>query len=510
MVQKRKIWLPFWLILGLFFAFFLRLPSLFEPYSYGDECIYLTLGQAARQGLVLYRQIHDNKPPLLYLLAAASGSLFWFRAILLFWGLATIFLFYKLAQIFFQKKEKLLKISTLSFAIFSSIPLFEGGVANAEVFMIGLTISALILLFPRKNPSPKIYLVAGILFSLATLFKVPAIFDFLAVLVFLLIVTQKTNYKLSFGKFRTLRQRTLSEVEVLITNYFLLALGFLLPILASLVYFWSQNALNQYLTAAFFQNLPYLSSWGGGSPGPLSPGLLVRFAILVTFFALLWWKRKEINFFILFVFLWFAFSLFGATLSGRPYPHYLVQVLPSLCLLLAFFFSKQKPKEYLFLSASLAVFLLALFHFRFWVYSPFSPYKNFFLFVSRKWSQEKYFSSFGEKVLRNYKLGEFIVTSLKPQERVFVWGDSPCVYALSHHLPPVRYTASYHIVDFGGYQETVSAIEKEKPRFIIDLQDEKRPFPGLYRLLSQKYSLFKKEDGAEIFRLKLDRKWGGW
>lgn len=475
MVQKRKIKIPMWLILGLGLAFLLRLPSLFEPYSYGDECIYLTLGQAAQQGLTLYGQIYDNKPPLLYLLAALSGNLFWFRAILLFWGLMTIFLFFRLAQIFFPKKEKLVKISTLSFAFFSSIPLFEGGVANAEVFLILLTIAGILRVFCGKRQSKWVFFSAGIFFALAMLFKVPAVFDFAAVLVFLLITTTKKNYQL------------------LITNYFFLALGFILPILASLAYFWSQGALNQYLTATFFQNLPYLSSWGG------SPRL--RFGFLVLFVGLLWWKRKEIENSLLFVLIWFAFSLFGATLSGRPYPHYLVQSLPSLCLLLAFFFSKLKPKEHLFLSASLAIFLLTLFYFRFWVYSPFSPYKNFLLFATKRYSQEKYFASFGQKVGRDYQLAQFLALHTQKNEKVFIWGDSACVYALSRRLPVGRYTVAYHIADFDGFKETASALEKEKPGFIIDLQDETKPFPQLREILAKNYSLFKTIDGAKIFVL---------
>ena len=41
----------------------LRVPSLFEPYWYGDEGIYLTVGRSLRHGLALYRDVHDNKPP---------------------------------------------------------------------------------------------------------------------------------------------------------------------------------------------------------------------------------------------------------------------------------------------------------------------------------------------------------------------------------------------------------------------------------------------------------------
>ena len=40
----------------------------------------MTLGNAFRKGLVFYRDIHDNKPPLLYLLAALSfGHFYLFR-----------------------------------------------------------------------------------------------------------------------------------------------------------------------------------------------------------------------------------------------------------------------------------------------------------------------------------------------------------------------------------------------------------------------------------------------
>lgn len=55
--------LPKWLCVLMALVVILRVPSFFEPYNYGDEMIYLTLGQGMRQGLTLYKDIHDNKPP---------------------------------------------------------------------------------------------------------------------------------------------------------------------------------------------------------------------------------------------------------------------------------------------------------------------------------------------------------------------------------------------------------------------------------------------------------------
>ena len=78
--------------------FLLRLPSLFEPYWYGDEGIYLTIGQALRHGLLLFQQIHDNKPPTLYYLAALAHTVFGFRLLLFLVMIPTVYVFYLLSK----------------------------------------------------------------------------------------------------------------------------------------------------------------------------------------------------------------------------------------------------------------------------------------------------------------------------------------------------------------------------------------------------------------------------
>jgi len=98
----NKIHLPRWIIILLAVVLILRIPTFFEPFSYGDETIYLTLGEGIKQGKVLYKDIHDNKPPLLYILAAIAGNVFWFKTILAFWSLITIVLFWKLAKALFK------------------------------------------------------------------------------------------------------------------------------------------------------------------------------------------------------------------------------------------------------------------------------------------------------------------------------------------------------------------------------------------------------------------------
>ena len=482
---KKLFSLPGWLLFLLVFVLILRIPSFFHPYVYGDECIYLTLGEAVKRGLVLYRDIHDNKPPLLYLLAAASSSLFWFRVILGIWNLVTIYLFFLLAKNLFLAKKKLIFLATTVFALLTTLPFLEGNIANAEIFMALPSLAGIFLILCGKNDRFWRFLVAGVLFSLASLFKVPAAFDFAAAFVFLLLF-QETEF---FGG-------TKSKIKVL----FILVAGFLLPILATFVYYWSHGALFNYLVAAFLQNFGYLSSWQTGSHSDnfLQGGLAQRGLILLGFVGILFWTRKKMEKKFLLVLLLFGFSLFAALLPQRPYPHYLIQVAVPLSLLVAFIFESKKLLR-LTSVAMVFVFSVVFLSLHFWYYPTLPYYRNFISFALGEKTKDEFFSTFGKEVNRNYQIAQFLNSHTAKNEKIFIWGDSPCLYALSRRLPTGRYTASYHIIDFNGFNETLKTLKEQKPRFIIDLQNENRPFPNFPQFLEKNYFLLKEENGAKIF-----------
>ena len=213
----KKFFFNYWLYLLFGLTFFLRLPSLFEPITYRDEGIYLTLGQALRKGFVFYRDIHDNKPPFLYLLAALANSFSYYRLILFVWTFATIFMFFRLASLLFPKGKLVVIIPTALFAILTSLHTFEGNVANAENFMMLPTIAGFYLFLKKegKKISWWLWLLIGGLFSLATLFKVPAAFDFAALFLLVILISKKIN-------------------RSLLSNSALLVAGFLTPILVFL------------------------------------------------------------------------------------------------------------------------------------------------------------------------------------------------------------------------------------------------------------------------------------
>lgn len=485
------------LILILLSVAVLHLPSLFEPYWYGDEGIYLTLGMAVRKGLVLYRDIHDNKPPLLYWTAALAGSQFWLKFILMVWHLLTIAVFYRLAKLWSGKSNWIPVIAAGLLAVLTMLP--EGNIANGEIFMILPVIGGMLTLIQKsKIKSQKSedqalgYLFIGFLFSMGFLFKVPAAFDFMAAAIFYV-------FFLSAGVKDAISR-------IFNKNIWLMVFGFLGPVVLSLIYYATRGGFEPYLRSALLQNVGYLSSWKTGDNPGNSPfvisGLMLRAIILFIGTAGLWIAglKFKLSLKTSFVSLWFLFALFGALLSARPYPHYLIQpAVPAALLLVVLFIDKTKIAK-IVVGVQIVAAVVAYLFVGFWSYSIWPYYQNFAAWATGNKTQTEYFAFFGEQVNRAYKIAEYVRRTTSPQDRIFIWGDDPYIYPLSQRLPAGRYTVAYHVVDFNGYEETALAVKLKMPKIIIWL-DNDRQFPQLSAIISSDYARAGNIDGAEVFRL---------
>jgi 4-amino-4-deoxy-L-arabinose transferase-like glycosyltransferase len=474
--------LPNWLVGILALIFILRIPSFFEPYYYGDEMVYMTLGQGVRQGLTLYKNIHDNKPPLLYLTAAVAGNLFWFKIILAFWNLVTIVIFYKLAGFFFEKNQKAQKLATILFGLLTTLPLLEGLTINSELFMVVFTILALLMLL-KKNVKSKGIFLAGVLFGLGTLFKIPAAFDAPVVVFYWLITTGLGNWK------------------QILKNTFILMAGFATPLLITFVWYFFKGALPEYIRAAFMQNVGYLSSF---RPGDVQKSFVIRNApllirgliVLIGSSILFIFRKKLSNKFILFS-LWTLFAFFAITLSERPYPHYIIQAIAPISLLLATFFTEKSLEQSLTVIPLALAFFVPVYY-KFWLYPTGSYYLRFINFVVHRETKAEYFSGFSGTTNRNYEIAQFLATSSKTSDRVFMWGpDSAAVYALSKRLPPIKYVVDYHILDYSSKAQEAKNIAAAPPKFIILTNNY--PYSELKLLIKQKYILVNTIGNANIY-----------
>lgn len=489
-----KIEPPHWVLAIIAFIVLFRIPSFFEPYYYGDEMIYLTLGNGIRHGLTLYKQIYDNKTPLIYLVGALAGNLFWFKAILAFWMIATTICFWHLVNNLFKVNKLAQRIAVIIFAILTTIPLLEGNIVNAELFLIGPIILALTILIakPTYEQSPwlrhKNTFLAGILFGIAALFKIPASFDATVIVVFWLVSLENLNFK--------------NMLEI-IKKTLILIIGFAIPILLTFVWFYFQGGFSDYLHAAFLQNINYLSSWGGNmnqsfvvKHGPL----LIRAGILVIGFIFLRvYNRKLSNPFLIST-IWLLTSLFASTLSGRPYPHYMIQVVPSIALLIGILVTSIKIEQLLTI-IPLTLAVLVPVYFKFYYYSTPSYYMRFVNLATNQLSKSDYLNSFDKYTTSNYRVSDFLQKTTMANDRVFVWGDSaPIIYALSRRLPIIKYTATYHINDHSSKEETIKDLKSKLPVFIV-IPPNSPEFKELLDLANKNYTLISTEDNFAIWQL---------
>ncbi|MBU1088658.1 hypothetical protein KKC08_02500 [Patescibacteria group bacterium] len=463
----------------------LRIPSFFEPNRYADEDIYLSLGQSLRKGQVFYRDIHDNKPPLLYVIAAMAGSVSAFRFILFLWHSVNIYFFWLLAKKLFSSSF-FYNFSTLFFTVLSTIPMMEGNIANGEIFMIMPATIAVFLIFTKQ----KNFALAGLLFAIAFLLKIPIIFDFFAIFLFFLVFKPK-NIKTSI--------QTLFSPKII---FMLLAFAF--PIVLSIVYYYLLGAGEPYVKAALMQNVGYLSSWEGGVSRPIyQSGLFQRLVIFIVSIVLLFSFKKRLNQKFLPISLWFLGALFGSFLSGRPYPHYLIEVLPPFCLLFFFLLSaKSKITDRLIIVFLFSLMALGIHQYKFWNYQNWPYYKNFIQYVLKTKNKQEYWNFWGDYVTNNFQTAQYIKKNTSKNDKIFVWGTEPSIYVMSQKSPVGRYTVAYHVADFNGFDETIRKIKISLPKFIVYCQNNKIPFPQLDSVLSDYYYLNQIFGNNLVFRLR--------
>jgi hypothetical protein len=266
-LEKTKI--LWWIIALCMLFFFLRLPSIIEPYWYGDEGVYEVVGQSMDQGRLLYRDIWDNKPPLLYVVyALARGDQPTVKTFSIIAGLLSVIAFFSLSQKLFKKQRISLIITTI-YVLLLATPILEGNIANAEDFILFPTILAGLLIYhfidktQNKNfslfPFPFSLSLAGLLLGIAFLFKIVAVFDLAAFLGFFIMISLPPN--ITWKSFATtlshIGQRNHQDpwLRSLITTTWFLLLGFLLPLFLTSIYFILNHAF-----VPFFQAVLYLKS----------------------------------------------------------------------------------------------------------------------------------------------------------------------------------------------------------------------------------------------------------
>ncbi|HYM65071.1 MAG TPA: glycosyltransferase family 39 protein [Candidatus Sulfotelmatobacter sp.] len=449
--------------------FFLRFPSLYEPNWYGDEGIYQTLGLGMNAGRLLYRDIFDNKPPLLYFLySLVSSDQFAIRFLSLIAGLLSITAFYFLSKKILENQKASI-IATSFFAILFGLPFIEGNIANAENFMLLPNIITGILVLKSLDSGFRgnktiLLSIAGFVIGISFLLKIVAIFDFSAFLVFIFFANFSENF-LDIFKLDNLKRE--------FKNFLPFLIGFLIPISFVTLIFLLKGAFSDFLTAILFSNIGYV---GYGNKLIIPQGFLIlKLLLLSSFLYFIFIKRKSFGNYFVFSSIWLSFSIFNAFFSQRPYTHYVLVLLPSFCLLIGFFALNKKISK-LAGSLVLSTFIIILLSFNFYWKTIFY-YQNFVSFLAGTKSVYQYQRFFDGNTPNDYEISNYLNMNLKKEDNLFIWGNNAQVYDLTNKLPPGKYTVAYHISNYkDGLKNTNQALEITKPKYIV-IMSNVSPFP---------------------------------
>ena len=482
--MMKKHYLIFALILFAIFLF--RLPSLYEPFWYGDEGILAAVANNLNQGGVLYQTAWDNKPPMIYLTYAAifklfDVSMFSLRLTTVVAVLATATVIYEIAKKVLGENRAL--VATFIFGFLTSLRIVEGNLALTEIFMILPISLAMLLIIFRKIDALSLF-VAGILFAVASLYKQVGALEAIALGIFLLLISK------DFGEF--------------IKKGLVLSLGFILPFALTIGYFASKNLISDYIFAAYTYYRIYL----GESPKYALLINLLKFlpiAAVIIYGLFKKGKNTASNFHL--ILLWTAFSFLGSYFSGRTYGHYLVQAAAPVSLLLASIslkinFSKVSIVFALFFFIPL-IFLTKLLFTDFLSGGPINQLKywqNFIEFSSSQKNINSYNDFFDSNVNSIMGIADFLKSKNAFGKNVYIWGDYPWLYAIAHLQNPTRYVTSFHV--FGvptGKEEVISALEYNLPEFIIKPPTSIGYFGQLEKLLSENYKIVGKIENSDVF-----------
>ena len=420
--------------------FFLYLHGSLSP----DGSFYMFIANSILYGSVLQKDYYNAGayPAFYYLLALVFSifgkSFYAARAVTFIFNALSAVIIFLIGKKLWNKETGM--VASILFLIGISIPAYEGYYVLTEPFMVFFGLLGVLLFFKSER---WIYLIlSGILFGVSALSKYPGGLFLAAIFVFYLL------------KLWIPENRTKIYIKKSIKNLFLIACGFLVPILLGAFYFWSVGALDSfvYRTALFiisrygrsfdifsivYQFLSYSIVW-----------ILSSVSISIIAYEFITKKSKDKE---LFTIIWLFAFLY--TFTARQFGHYVVQILPPACLLASVALMKIYPilsfksvkeslskREHLKIFVIICIVALVMSSVAADAYGGYRLQKNRLI-----WFDEQ------------LQTAEYIKSHTSPNEKILSFSYEPSIYFLSDRNPPTEFLflgksvvdeeREYHIID---------------------------------------------------------------
>lgn len=476
----------------------IRIPALQHPQAIDDEAVYSVVANEMVDGGRPYIDAVERKPPLLFWTYAAvfkvAGKDNWMalHAVALMWTLGTMAGLYMIGKQLFDRATGL--IAALFYSVFQPWAEPRNLAFNGELLMNLPIVWAWAIAF-RRNSSrvqPEL-LLSGALLCAGFLLKQPAAIAAVPLGIYLLL----PSYRASRGVTRAAS----------ITHAMFLAAGFFGALALVTLLLYQQGILPEAIYWTIIDHsIPHVF-WTKGVLHTL--GFVAACLPLVFGAAMscrkrhLLWTDKHAESTALFGLL--VASVIGVAAGARFHPHYYIQLIPPLALLAAPYYAglwagRIQPR-YWPLRPAVACMWLAL------TVIAFSTVHWIVLASSRAPSET----------------GRYLLEHSAPDDRIFVWGQSPKIYLEARRRPASRYILTFPLTGYafggaipgydprtrimpGAWANLEQDFARHPPAYIVDVQEGRnseypvRNFPILARLLEENYQPVARTAEGVIYR----------
>ncbi|HSR90186.1 MAG TPA: glycosyltransferase family 39 protein [Gemmatimonadales bacterium] len=480
-----------------------RLPILPYQDAINDEAYYAVVGGEMVHGGTMYRDATDRKPPLLFTVYWGAFRLAEYpdwpaiHLLSLGWVLATMAVLYALGSLLFTPVTGV--VAAFLYGAFQPLLRFSNLAFNGELLMNLPICAGLWLLFKEGRRTVRWEpLAGGALVGAAALLKQPAGVALLPFCLYCLHPEYRRSRSYSTGTGWGHAPLVLAGFALVLAGAALILRHF--GILAD-AWYWSvvdHDVPHGALDPAFWQR-----AGRAGVEFVLASGPLLIGAGLSLFSSPDLWNGRKAERDALIVLA--LASMLGVSASGRFFSHYFIQLLPALVLLAA---------------PALA---------ELWRVNRASA-RSWLRGVTLGWTTASVLFAFGatlkETVVAPHGPSE-VATWLRangsPEDRLFVWGQSPHTYYRADMRPASRYIAYYPLTGYafgvpenrdpkhdtsnrivpGAWDSLAEDFTRHLPRYIVDVDGvgsaPRYPiahFPYLDTLIRTDYELaFRARDG---------------
>ena len=432
-LRYRRIGFAALLLIG---ALVLRWPSLERQVWNLDEGSTITMAQQVLDGQVPYRDAADNRTPLVpyakALILAVAGD--WntqavHAAVALMLGLTAIFL-WLIARRFGQEPTGVIAAILFTWLSVGMLPAIDALTAHTGWFVIFFS-SLGFWLFSRALDRSSAWRAvgSGAAFGLSCLAKQPGLLDFGVCLVILLLLA-------GFDPGPRARLGRLGGA---------LIIGLVLPLAATVVYFYLHGALADlyfyawtYNTKYYVPEVPLLERLAAiripfillftRMPVILLLGLAAATGLLRQARASL--RQKAVGAAVLpwLILGWTASGLLSTMLSGRDFNHYSIQVLPGLSLACGWLLARAREKSSEWRAAGHAGRWRA------------AQVATGLALASVAVPTVVWLNELDTSDGYSAEIGRLVEARSQPKDRIFVWGYVPEMHVYAKRLPSTRFS----------------------------------------------------------------------